>query len=77
MTCTCGKEASAKGLCATCYQRQRRRKQGIKPAKNLNVKATVVVRLPKLTLAKVRHAAELRGITVSDIVRAAIVKLYG
>lgn len=77
MTCKCGNIARAKGLCQTCYQRQRRRRLGIKPAKGLNVTETLVVRFPKSTLAKVKHAAELRGVTLSEIIRAALVKLYG
>jgi hypothetical protein len=77
MTCACGKEASAKGLCATCYQRQRRRKQGTKPQMTLNGCEPVTVKLKKVTLAKIRHAASLRGISVSEIIRAHLVKLYG
>lgn len=76
MTCKCGNIARAKGLCQTCYQRQRRRGLGAKPQKIIQGD-TIALRVPRRTLAKVRHDAELRGVTAADIIRAHLVKLYG
>lgn len=77
MTCRiCQKPERARGLCATCYQRKRRRGLGMKPMKTIGGKVLQVM-LPKGTSQKVAHAAELRGVSVSQVVRETLLKVFG
>jgi hypothetical protein len=72
----CGKPQRAKGLCGTCYRRQKRRAAGVKPLKKVGgelVKALV----PATTARKIEHAAILRGCSVAEVVRSSLVKAFG
>lgn len=72
----CGKPQRAKGLCLTCYQRNRRRALGVKPTKKVGgelVKALV----PSTTARKIEHMATLRGCSVAEVVRSSLIKAFG
>lgn len=75
----CGhqKRAVAKGLCATCYQRQRRRGLGVQPAKLLPGHVELHSKVPKATLKAIKAAAKSRGVTASDVVRATLLEAFG
>jgi len=71
---------AAKGLCGTCYQRQRRRAMGMKPKRTPLkgiARKLVSCALPLSTYNRVSHAASLRGLTVSEVIREALIKRFG
>lgn len=77
MSCRiCHKPERARGLCATCYQRERRRGLGVKPLRRLGGEMLQVM-VPKQTAAKVAHAAELRGVSISQVIRETLLKVFG
>ena len=72
----CGKPQRAKGLCGTCYQRNRRRGQGVQPLKVVGGEI-VKARIPTMTARRIEHAADLRGVSVSEVIRQALLKAFG
>lgn len=75
----CGKPQRAKGLCATCYQRKRRRGLGVKAIKKVSPQGSEMVRavVPVGTAKKIAHTASLRGCGVSEVVRDILVRAFG
>lgn len=66
----CGRAVVAKGLCATHYQSQRRREQGVRPRENFGDEAKF--RLSPTVAMLVEALALREGITVSEWHRRAV-----
>ena len=70
MSCrVCGKKARAKGLCPTCYQRQRRREMGVKEAVDVGDAMAITVLLPAYIHMDLELKANRQNTTKSAIVR--------
>lgn len=69
MRCACGKPIRAQGLCATCYQRQRRRSQGTKERKPIDDSRCLQVVVPGELADRIDKAASKSNQTISEIIR--------
>lgn len=72
MKCECGRKARAKGLCGTCYQRQRRRDLGVKPAIELGNTMAMTVLLPARIYMHLELMADRKHTTKAHIIREII-----
>jgi hypothetical protein len=72
VVCPCGRPVIARGLCPTCYQRERRREQGARPALVLGDSELLRVKVPGELLEKVRRAADAAGLSIAAWVRRVI-----
>lgn len=77
MTCPCGKPPRALGLCNTCYIRERRRKQGVRPAIKLDDYLHLNVKVPTPTVKKLRVFAKQQNVSLSAYVRGILMAAAG
>lgn len=77
VTCPCGKPPRALGLCNTCYIRERRRKQGAKPAIKLDECLHLNVKVPAPIVEKLRVFAQQQNVSLAAYVRGILVAAVG
>lgn len=69
----CNKPQRAKGLCGTCYIRERRRKQGVRPAIKLENYTHLNVKVPTPTVERLRVCAQQQNVSLAAYVRGILV----
>lgn len=71
-TCTCGRAVVARGLCATCYQRQRRRDAGAVPRNATPVMpAQHAVRVSAALDESLRAISTQQRVPIAEVLRRA------